>query len=102
MIRTGLTEGVWELSIDRPPVNALDDDLLDELAPFRGNVPIDRIGKPEDVAAVIVGLFDHPAAYLTGTTLRVDRGQGAAPDCGKPHPAGMPMEQLPYVEGVIS
>ena len=37
-------------------------------------IPLGRMGKPEDVAAVVVYLASDAAAYMTGQTLHVDGG----------------------------
>jgi 3-oxoacyl-[acyl-carrier protein] reductase len=37
-------------------------------------VPMKRLGTPEEIAAAIVFLCSQPAAYITGTNLLVDGG----------------------------
>jgi len=37
-------------------------------------IPLGRMGQPEDVAAVVVYLASDAAAYMTGQTLHVDGG----------------------------
>ncbi len=37
-------------------------------------VPMRRLGKPEEVAAAVVFLASVPAAYITGSTLKIDGG----------------------------
>jgi NAD(P)-dependent dehydrogenase (short-subunit alcohol dehydrogenase family) len=39
-----------------------------------GLIPMDRIGRPEDVAGAAVFLASEAAAYVTGTTITVDGG----------------------------
>ena len=39
-----------------------------------GQIPLGRLGKPEDVAAAVVFLASPGAAYITGTTLHVNGG----------------------------
>lgn len=41
------------------------------------NVPIGRIGKPEDVAEAVLFLCSEKASYITGATLEVDGGMSA-------------------------
>ena len=43
-------------------------------------IPLDRIGKPEDVAGMAVVLASDVAAYVTGTTIFVDGGMTDYPD----------------------
>ncbi len=38
------------------------------------HIPLGRLGKPEDVAAVVAFLASPQAAYITGTTLHVNGG----------------------------
>jgi NAD(P)-dependent dehydrogenase (short-subunit alcohol dehydrogenase family) len=40
----------------------------------RGLIPMDRLGRPEDVAGAAVFLASEAAAYVTGATLVVDGG----------------------------
>ncbi len=38
------------------------------------NIPLQRIGKPEELAALITFLASEKASYITGTTIQVDGG----------------------------
>jgi 3-oxoacyl-[acyl-carrier protein] reductase len=43
-------------------------------AALLGQIPLGRLGRPEDVAAAVVFLASPGAAYITGTTLHVNGG----------------------------
>lgn len=43
---------------------------------YRENTPIDRIGEPEDIAALVRFLVGPESTWLTGQTISVDGGQG--------------------------
>lgn len=43
---------------------------------YRENTPIDRIGRPEDIAGIVRFLVGEDATWLTGQTISVDGGQG--------------------------
>jgi 3-oxoacyl-[acyl-carrier protein] reductase len=44
------------------------------LSRWESTVPARRLGKPEEVAALIAFLASEPAAYITGTTIQIDGG----------------------------
>lgn len=58
----------------RTPINApvLEDPAL--LKPLLANIPLNRLGRPEDVAGVAAFLASSDADYITGTTVYVDGG----------------------------
>lgn len=39
-----------------------------------GQIPLSRLGKPEEIAAVVAFLASEPAAYITGETIHVNGG----------------------------
>jgi 3-oxoacyl-[acyl-carrier protein] reductase len=39
-----------------------------------GQIPLARLGKPEEIAAVVAFLASEPAAYITGETIHVNGG----------------------------
>ena len=56
------------------PINAklLSDPKL--LKPLLANIPLDRLGKPSDVAGVAAFLASADADYITGATIVIDGG----------------------------
>ncbi len=44
------------------------------LAQFTREIPLGRLGRPEEFAAVVVFLASERAGYITGVTLPVDGG----------------------------
>lgn len=49
--------------------------MADVFADWERSIPAGRIGKPEELAAVVAFLCSERASYVTGTTLQVDGGQ---------------------------
>jgi glucose 1-dehydrogenase len=45
-----------------------------QLQPLLKNIPLGRLGKPDDVAAVVAFLASDDARYITGSTVVVDGG----------------------------
>ena len=39
-----------------------------------GQIPLARLGKPEEIAAVVAFLASEPAGYITGETIHVNGG----------------------------
>ena len=58
----------------RTPINApvMDDPAL--LQPLLANIPLNRLGTPQDVAGVAAFLASGDADYITGSTIYVDGG----------------------------
>ena len=48
--------------------------VAEHLARAAASIPAGRIGRPEEVGAVIAFLCSGPASYLTGQSLLVDGG----------------------------
>jgi len=44
------------------------------LETWTNNVPVGRIGEPEDLAALITFLASGKTGYISGTTIQVDGG----------------------------
>jgi glucose 1-dehydrogenase len=58
----------------RTPINAelMDDPVL--MKALKRNIPLQRLGCPEDVAGVVAFLASDDAAYMTGSSVVVDGG----------------------------
>jgi 3-oxoacyl-[acyl-carrier protein] reductase len=57
--------------IETDMTDALDDKQKSALL---GNIPLGRLGKPEDIAAAVTFLASPAAGYITGTVLHVNGG----------------------------
>ncbi len=57
--------------IETPMVDTVPDKVLDKL---KGQTPLGRLGKPEDIASAYVFLASDQAAFITGIVLQVDGG----------------------------
>ena len=58
-------------TIDGETVRELAGDRIDELA---ADSPLGRLGRPQEIAALVAWLLSDEAAYVTGATLLVDGG----------------------------
>lgn len=57
--------------IETAMTDALNDD---QKAKLMGNIPAQRLGQPDDIAAGVVYLASNEAAYVTGQTLHINGG----------------------------
>lgn len=62
-------------AIETPMIGSMTNNLLEEI---KSRVPLKRIGKPEEVSAMVVFLASQEASYITGATFYVDGGWLAA------------------------
>ena len=58
-------------AIDGPPARPALRDRLDEKL---GDIPVGRLGRPQEVASLVSFLVSEDAAYITGATLDVNGG----------------------------
>ncbi|WP_251977971.1 SDR family NAD(P)-dependent oxidoreductase [Salinicola avicenniae] len=58
----------------KTPINAALDEDPEKLRHLLGNIPLNRLGRPEDIAGVVAFLASDDAAYMTGASLPVDGG----------------------------
>jgi len=66
------TERLKELAAKRAQkTNMTVDDVMTD---FAKDIPVGRVGKPEELAALITFLASDKAAYITGTSIPVDGG----------------------------
>jgi len=67
-----LTHRLYELAVNRAKTSGKShEEILTEMAK---DVPMNRLGSPEEIAAVAVFLASKQASYITGTTIQVDGG----------------------------
>lgn len=58
----------------KTPINAALDEDPEKLRHLLGNIPLNRLGRPEDVAGIVAFLASSDADYITGASLPVDGG----------------------------
>jgi len=68
-----LTSRLYELAVEKAKrANKSHEEVLSEIA---AGVPLKRLGKPEEIAAMIGFLASEQAGYVSGTTIQVDGGR---------------------------
>jgi 3-oxoacyl-[acyl-carrier protein] reductase len=71
-----LTHRLYELAVSRAKSSGKShEEILVEMAK---DVPMNRLGGPEEIAAIVVFLASQKASYITGTTIQVDGGSTKA------------------------
>ena len=60
-------------TVDGETVRELAGDTIEELG---AGVPVGRLARPDEIAAVVAWLLSDDASYVTGTTLLADGGAG--------------------------
>ncbi len=71
-----LTHRLYELAVDRAKTSNLSHEEI--LAEMSKDVPMNRLGGPEEIAATVIFLASQKASYITGTTIQVDGGSTRA------------------------
>jgi 3-oxoacyl-[acyl-carrier protein] reductase len=67
-----LTSRLYDLAVHRAKTSSLShEEVLSEMVK---NVPLARLARPEEIAALAVFLASYQASYITGTTIPVDGG----------------------------
>ena len=71
-----LTHRLYELAVTRAKASGKShEEILFDMAK---DVPMNRLGSPEEIAAIVVFLASQKASYITGTTIQVDGGSTKA------------------------
>jgi 3-oxoacyl-[acyl-carrier protein] reductase len=67
---------LYELAVNRAKLSGKSHEEI--LADMARDVPMNRLGGPEEIAALIIFLASNRASYITGTTIQVDGGSTRA------------------------
>lgn len=67
-----LTNRLYELSVNK--AKAVGESHEHVLAEMSKEVPLGRLGRPDEIAAAVVFLASEPGGYITGNTIQVDGG----------------------------
>lgn len=63
--------------IDTPLLQSIWKETSEHAKELRESIPLDRLGKPEEIASVIAFLLSDEASYITGTNIVADGGYTA-------------------------
>ncbi|MFZ1517341.1 MAG: SDR family oxidoreductase [Ignavibacteriaceae bacterium] len=67
-----LTHRLYELAVTRAKASGKSHEEI--LVDMAKDVPMSRLGGPEEIAAIVAFLASQKASYITGTTIQVDGG----------------------------
>lgn len=67
-----LTHRLYELAVNRAKTSGKSHEEI--LVDMAKDVPMNRLGGPEEIAAMVTFLASQKASYITGTTIQVDGG----------------------------
>ncbi|MGH2795618.1 MAG: SDR family oxidoreductase [Actinomycetota bacterium] len=67
-----LTDRIRDLAQQRADREQIS--VQEALGAYVPDIPMGRLGKPEELAALVIFLASEPAAFITGTTIQVDGG----------------------------
>ncbi len=68
-----LTNRLYDLAVHKGKTSGMShEEILSDMAK---NIPVNRLGRPEEVASLVVYLASNLAGYITGTTITVDGGR---------------------------
>lgn len=67
-----LTNRLYELAVNRAKLSGKSHEEI--LSDMSKDIPMSRLGGPEEIASLIVFLASNKASYITGTTIQVDGG----------------------------